>query len=88
MLFLCVFLAGREQYQEIGRDVTMQCGKLENNTTVSWKVNGTDVMAQHRLEGPRLILSKVNLHHNGRYSCFEEPAGEKRDYISLYVGCK
>ncbi|XP_023816901.1 ciliary neurotrophic factor receptor subunit alpha isoform X1 [Oryzias latipes] len=79
-------LAGREQYQEIGRDVTMQCGKLENNTTVSWKVNGTDVMAQHRLEGPRLILSKVNLHHNGRYSCFEEPAGEKRDYISLYVG--
>lgn len=88
LLFLCVFTAARAQYEQMGRDVTMQCGKLDSNASVSWKVNGTDVMAQHRLEGPRLTLSKVDLHHNGRYSCFEEPAGEMRDYISLHVGCE
>ncbi|RVE65607.1 hypothetical protein OJAV_G00118110 [Oryzias javanicus] len=79
-------LAARAQYEQMGRDVTMQCGKLDSNASVSWKVNGTDVMVQHRLAGPRLTLSKVDLHHNGRYSCFEEPAGEMRDYISLHVG--
>uniref|UniRef100_A0A3Q1BQC4 Ciliary neurotrophic factor receptor n=1 Tax=Amphiprion ocellaris TaxID=80972 RepID=A0A3Q1BQC4_AMPOC len=74
------------QYERMGSDVTMQCGSLDNNTSVSWKVNGTDVKAQHRLEGPRLILTQVDLGHNGLYSCFQNPHGERRDTILLHIG--
>lgn len=64
----------------------MQCGSLDDDASVSWKVNGTDVKAQHRLEGPRLILTEVYLSHNGLYSCFQNPHGERRDTIYLHIG--
>ncbi|XP_041825194.1 ciliary neurotrophic factor receptor subunit alpha isoform X2 [Melanotaenia boesemani] len=79
-------LVARNQYGRMGSDVTMQCGSLDNDASVSWKVNGTDVKAQHRLEGPRLILTEVNLGHNGLYSCFQNPHGERRDTILLHIG--
>lgn len=72
----------------MGSDVTMQCGTLENDASVSWKVNGTDVKAQHHLEGPRLMLTQVGLGHNGLYSCFQNPHGERRDTINLHIGSK
>lgn len=70
----------------MGGDVTMQCGSLDEEASVSWKVNGTDVKAQHRLEGPRLILARGSLSHNGLYSCFQNPHGERRDTIYLHLG--
>ncbi|KAL1267003.1 hypothetical protein QQF64_002678, partial [Cirrhinus molitorella] len=47
------------QYERIGSDVTMQCGSLDNDASVTWKVNGTDVKARRREEGPRLILMEL-----------------------------
>ncbi|XP_029023941.1 ciliary neurotrophic factor receptor subunit alpha isoform X1 [Betta splendens] len=79
-------LVARNQYERMSSDVTMQCGSLDSDASVSWKVNGTDVKAQHRLEGPRLILSQVGLGHNGLYSCFQNPNGERRDTIYLHIG--
>lgn len=76
----------RNQYERMGSDVTMQCGSLNNDASVSWKVNGTDVKAQHSLEGPRLVLTQVDLGHNGLYSCFQNPNGERRDTIYLHIG--
>lgn len=70
----------------MGGDVTMQCGSLDEDASVSWKVNGTDLKAQHRLEGPRLLLTQVSLSHNGLYSCFQNPHGERRDTIYLHIG--
>ncbi|XP_063067169.1 ciliary neurotrophic factor receptor subunit alpha, partial [Engraulis encrasicolus] len=77
---------GRIQYEKIGTDVTMQCGSLGSDASVSWKVNGSDVKARHRVEGPRLILTSVDLGHKGYYSCFQEPHGDLRDQISLRLG--
>ncbi|XP_028830747.1 ciliary neurotrophic factor receptor subunit alpha isoform X2 [Denticeps clupeoides] len=79
-------LGARIQYEKIGSDVTMQCGSLGSDASATWKVNGTDVRARHREEGPRLILMEVDLSHNGLYSCFENPNGERRDQINLRVG--
>ncbi|XP_029920490.1 ciliary neurotrophic factor receptor subunit alpha [Myripristis murdjan] len=79
-------LVGRIQYERMGSDVTMQCGSLDNDASVSWKVNGTDIKARHRLEGPRLLLTQVDLGHNGLYSCFQNPHGERRDTINLRIG--
>lgn len=78
---------GRIQYARIGSDVTMQCGSLDNDASVMWKVNGTDVKAQRREEGPRLILIKVDMNSNGLYSCFQNPDDfQRRDQITLRVG--
>lgn len=85
---LCPFLVARIQYERMGSDVTMQCGSLDNDASVSWKVNGTDIKARHRLEGPRLLLTQVDLGHNGLYSCFQNPHGERRDTINLRIGSK
>ncbi|CAL9683603.1 unnamed protein product [Knipowitschia caucasica] len=79
-------LVGRNQYEKMGSDVTMLCGALDNSTSVTWKVNGTDVKAPHRVEGPRLLLTRVNSSHNGLYSCFQNPHGERRDSINLRIG--
>uniref|UniRef100_A0A673MFC2 Ciliary neurotrophic factor receptor n=1 Tax=Sinocyclocheilus rhinocerous TaxID=307959 RepID=A0A673MFC2_9TELE len=76
----------RIQYERIGNDVTMQCGSLDNDASVTWKVNGTDVKARRREEGPRLILMEVNMSSNGLYSCFQNPDGQRRDQINLRVG--
>uniref|UniRef100_A0A8C2KLS4 Ciliary neurotrophic factor receptor n=1 Tax=Cyprinus carpio TaxID=7962 RepID=A0A8C2KLS4_CYPCA len=76
----------RIQYEKIGSDVTMQCGSLDNDASVTWKVNGTDVKARRREEGPRLILMEVNMSSNGLYSCFQNPDGQRRDQINLRVG--
>uniref|UniRef100_A0A3Q0QQN9 Ciliary neurotrophic factor receptor n=1 Tax=Amphilophus citrinellus TaxID=61819 RepID=A0A3Q0QQN9_AMPCI len=84
--FLTSHCFARNQYGRIGSDVTMQCGSLDNDASVSWKVNGTDVRAQHHLEGPRLILTEVDLSHTGLYSCFQNPHGERRDTIYLHIG--
>lgn len=66
----------------------MQCGSLDNDASVTWKVNGTDVKARRREEGPRLILMEVNMSSNGLYSCFQNPDGQRRDQINLRVGRK
>ncbi|KAF7658516.1 hypothetical protein LDENG_00010710 [Lucifuga dentata] len=79
-------LVARNQYERMGSDVTMQCGSLDNDASVSWKVNGTDVKARHRVEGPRLVLTQADLGHNGLYSCFQNPHGERRDTINLRIG--
>ncbi|XP_017266196.1 ciliary neurotrophic factor receptor subunit alpha isoform X1 [Kryptolebias marmoratus] len=79
-------LVARNQYERMGSDVTMQCGSLDRDASVSWKVNGTDVISPHHLEGPRLILTEVDLGHNGLYSCFQNPHGDRRDTIYLHVG--
>ncbi|MBN3301029.1 CNTFR factor, partial [Amia calva] len=79
-------IGARIQYEKIGSDVTMQCGTLDNDASVTWKVNGTDVKDQKVEEGPRLILQEVNLSSNGLYSCFENPNGDRRDQITLRVG--
>lgn len=76
---------GRIQYEMIGSDVTMMCGTLESDASVTWKVNGTDVEAD-KVEGPRLILKEVALASNGLYSCFENPTGDLKDQITLRVG--
>ncbi|XP_057176522.1 ciliary neurotrophic factor receptor subunit alpha [Triplophysa rosa] len=76
----------RIQYEKIGSDVTLQCGSLDNDASVTWKVNGTDVKARRREEGPRLILMKVDMSSNGLYSCFQNPDGQRRDQINLRVG--
>ncbi|XP_014856790.1 PREDICTED: ciliary neurotrophic factor receptor subunit alpha-like isoform X2 [Poecilia mexicana] len=81
-------LVARNQYERRGSDVTMQCGSLESDASVSWKVNGTDIEAQHQLNGPKLILTQVDLDHNGLYSCFQNPHGERRDTILLHIGSK
>lgn len=79
-------LVARNQYGQVGGDVTMQCGSLDGDASASWKVNGTDVKAAHRLRGPRLLLPQVDLGHSGLYSCFQDPHGERRDTIYLHVG--
>ncbi|KAJ3605055.1 hypothetical protein NHX12_027105 [Muraenolepis orangiensis] len=79
-------LVARNQYERMGSDVTMRCGSLDDEASVSWKVNGTDVRARHRLDGPRLVLTQVDLGHNGLYSCFQNPRGERRDTINLRIG--
>ncbi|XP_066507458.1 ciliary neurotrophic factor receptor subunit alpha isoform X2 [Hoplias malabaricus] len=76
----------RIQYAQIGSNVTMQCGSLDNEASVTWKVNGTDVKAQQKEEGPRLTLMKVDMSSNGLYSCFQNPDGQRRDQITLRVG--
>ncbi|XP_041090708.1 ciliary neurotrophic factor receptor subunit alpha-like isoform X2 [Polyodon spathula] len=76
---------GRIQYEMIGSDVTMMCATLESDASVTWKVNGTDVKAD-KVEGPRLILKEVSLASNALYSCFENPAGDLKDQITLRVG--
>lgn len=86
---ICYVSSGaRIQYERIGSDVTMQCGSLDNDASVTWKVNGTDVKARRREEGPRLILMEVNMSSNGLYSCFQNPDGQRRDQINLRVGRK
>ncbi|XP_035247707.1 ciliary neurotrophic factor receptor subunit alpha-like isoform X1 [Anguilla anguilla] len=77
---------GRIQYEKIGSDVTMQCGSLGDEASVTWKVNGTDVKARQVQEGPRLVLMEVDPSSNGLYSCFENPNGERRDQIILRTG--
>lgn len=79
-------LGARNQYERMGSDVTMQCGSLDSDAMVTWKVNGTDVRAQRREEGPRLVLMEAGLSSNGLYSCFQEPNGERRDQINLRIG--
>uniref|UniRef100_A0AAZ3NW48 Ig-like domain-containing protein n=1 Tax=Oncorhynchus tshawytscha TaxID=74940 RepID=A0AAZ3NW48_ONCTS len=74
------------QYERMDGDVTMQCGSLDSDASVTWKVNGTDVKAHHREEGSRLILMEVDLSNNGLYSCFQNPNGERRDQINLRIG--
>ncbi|TRY54433.1 hypothetical protein DNTS_023701 [Danionella cerebrum] len=64
----------------------MQCGSLDNDASVTWKVNGTDVKARRREEGPRLILLEVNMSSNGLYSCFQNSVDQRRDQITLRVG--
>ncbi|KAL0963276.1 hypothetical protein UPYG_G00352070 [Umbra pygmaea] len=76
----------RIQYERMGGDVTMQCGSLDSDASVTWKVNGTDVKALHREEGSKLILMEVDVSNNGLYSCFQEPDGERRDQINLRIG--
>ncbi|XP_072570408.1 ciliary neurotrophic factor receptor subunit alpha isoform X1 [Paramormyrops kingsleyae] len=76
----------RVQYERMGSDVTMQCGTLEADASVTWKVNGTDVKAQRVEQGSRLILKQVDLSSSGLYSCFQDPGGERRDQINLRVG--
>ncbi|KAL4617237.1 ciliary neurotrophic factor receptor subunit alpha isoform X1 [Arapaima gigas] len=76
----------RVQYERIGSDVTMQCGALEADASVTWKVNGTDLKAQRLERGPLLTLMEVDLSSNGLYSCFQNPNGERRDQINLRVG--
>ncbi|XP_018606405.1 ciliary neurotrophic factor receptor subunit alpha isoform X2 [Scleropages formosus] len=76
----------RVQYERMGSDVTMQCGALEADASVTWKVNGTDVRAQRVEKGPLLTLMEVDLSSNGLYSCFQNPNGERRDQINLRVG--
>lgn len=85
---LCLFLADRIQYGRIGSDVTMQCGSLDNDASVSWKMNGTYVKAQHSLEGPRLILTNVSLNHTGLYTCFQKQDDDKHEAIFLQIGSK
>lgn len=87
-LDLSVLSVARNQYERMGSDVTMQCGSLNSDASVSWKVNGTDLISPHHLEGPKLILTEVDLRHNGLYSCFQNPDGERRDTIYLHVGRK
>ncbi|KAM6987022.1 ciliary neurotrophic factor receptor subunit alpha isoform 1-T2 [Aplochiton taeniatus] len=79
-------LGARNQYERMGSDVTMRCGSLDSEAAVTWKVNGTDVKARHREEGPRLVLTQVDLSHNGLYSCFQDTHDERRDQISLRIG--
>ncbi|KPP59823.1 ciliary neurotrophic factor receptor subunit alpha-like [Scleropages formosus] len=79
-------LCARVQYERMGSDVTMQCGALEADASVTWKVNGTDVRAQRVEKGPLLTLMEVDLSSNGLYSCFQNPNGERRDQINLRVG--
>ncbi|XP_041915878.1 LOW QUALITY PROTEIN: ciliary neurotrophic factor receptor subunit alpha [Alosa sapidissima] len=76
----------RVQYEHRDTDVTMQCGTLASEASVTWKVNGTDVKAERREEGPQLILFNVDVSHNGLYSCFQNPNGERRDQINLRIG--
>lgn len=66
----------------------MQCGSLDNDASVTWKVNGTDVKARRREDGPRLILLEVDMSSNGLYSCFQNSDGQRRDVINLRVGRK
>ncbi|KAK1800575.1 hypothetical protein P4O66_005783, partial [Electrophorus voltai] len=96
LCFLCCLLGptcsragARIQYARIGNDVTMQCGSLDNDASVTWKVNGTDVKAQRREKGPQLTLMEVDMSSNGLYSCFQNqnPDGQRRDQITLRVGC-
>lgn len=77
---------GRIQYARLGSNVTMQCGSLDNEASVTWKVNGTDVKAKRREEGPRLILMEVDMSSNGLYSCFQNPDGQRRDQITFRTG--
>ncbi|KAK3521399.1 hypothetical protein QTP70_004353 [Hemibagrus guttatus] len=77
---------GRIQYARIGSNVTMQCGSLDSDASVTWKVNGTDVKAKRREEGPRLILLEVDMSSNGLYSCFQNPDGQRRDQITFRIG--
>lgn len=77
---------GRIQYGRIDSNVTMQCGSLDNDASVTWKVNGTDVKAKRREEGPRLILLEVDMSSNGLYSCFQNPDGQRRDQITFRIG--
>ncbi|KAI4902551.1 hypothetical protein NFI96_020801 [Prochilodus magdalenae] len=64
----------------------MLCGSLDNDASVTWKVNGTDVKARRREEGPRLTLMEVDMSNNGLYSCFQNSDDQRSDQISLRVG--
>ncbi|XP_070792127.1 ciliary neurotrophic factor receptor subunit alpha [Pituophis catenifer annectens] len=72
-------------YAQLGTDVTIPCGSVDQETPVTWTANSTDLDASH-LSGSHLLLRNVDLSHSGQYSCYEGPLWHLRDRVNLKVG--
>ncbi|XP_007436933.2 ciliary neurotrophic factor receptor subunit alpha-like [Python bivittatus] len=72
-------------YAQLGTDVTIPCGSVDQETAVTWTANSTDLDASH-LNGSHLVLRNVDLSHNGQYSCYEGSSWHLKDRVNLKVG--
>ncbi|XP_062828696.1 ciliary neurotrophic factor receptor subunit alpha isoform X2 [Anolis carolinensis] len=72
-------------YAQLGTDVTLQCGSVDPEATVTWTANTTDLDASH-LNGSRLVLHNVDLSQSGQYSCYEGTSWHLKYRVNLKVG--
>ncbi|XP_060092241.1 ciliary neurotrophic factor receptor subunit alpha [Heteronotia binoei] len=72
-------------YAQLGKDVTLQCGTVNRDATVTWTANNTDLDASH-LNGSWLVLRHVDLSHSGLYSCYEGSSWHLKYRVYLRVG--
>ncbi|ETE72387.1 Ciliary neurotrophic factor receptor subunit alpha, partial [Ophiophagus hannah] len=72
-------------YVQLGTNVTIPCGSVDQGTPVTWTANSTDLDASH-LSGSHLVLRNVDLSHSGQYSCYEGPSWHLKDRVNLKVG--
>ncbi|XP_061469121.1 ciliary neurotrophic factor receptor subunit alpha isoform X3 [Rhineura floridana] len=73
------------RYAQLGTDVTISCGSIDQDATVTWAANSTDLDASH-LNGSRLVLRNVDLSHSGQYSCYEGSSWHLKYQVILKVG--
>ncbi|XP_053157706.1 ciliary neurotrophic factor receptor subunit alpha isoform X3 [Hemicordylus capensis] len=73
------------QYAQLGTDVTIPCGSVDQEIAVTWTANSTDLDASH-LNGSRLVLRNVDLSQSGQYSCYEGPSWHLKYRVNLKVG--
>ncbi|XP_077202711.1 ciliary neurotrophic factor receptor subunit alpha [Paroedura picta] len=73
------------KYAQLGKDVTLQCGSLDQEAVVTWTANNTDLDASH-LNGSWLVLQHVDLAHSGLYSCYEGSSWHLKYRVNLRVG--
>uniref|UniRef100_A0ABM5FUQ4 Ciliary neurotrophic factor receptor subunit alpha isoform X3 n=1 Tax=Pogona vitticeps TaxID=103695 RepID=A0ABM5FUQ4_9SAUR len=72
-------------YAQLGTDVTLLCGSVDQDAAVTWTANSTDLDASH-LNGSRLVLRNVDLSHSGQYTCYEGPSWHVKYRVNLRVG--
>uniref|UniRef100_A0A8D0H128 Ciliary neurotrophic factor receptor subunit alpha n=1 Tax=Sphenodon punctatus TaxID=8508 RepID=A0A8D0H128_SPHPU len=85
---LSLFFASSDthiQYARMGTDVTMQCGAMDWDASVTWTANGTDIDESH-LNGSQLVLRNVDLTHSGQYFCYEGSSWHLKYQTTLKVG--
>ncbi|XP_044299979.1 ciliary neurotrophic factor receptor subunit alpha [Varanus komodoensis] len=72
-------------YAQLGSNVTVPCGSVDQDAPVTWTANSTDLDAS-LLNGSRLVLQSVDLSHSGQYSCYEGSSWHLKYRVNLKVG--
>ncbi|KAF7240033.1 Ciliary neurotrophic factor receptor subunit alpha, partial [Varanus komodoensis] len=71
-------------YAQLGSNVTVPCGSVDQDAPVTWTANSTDLDAS-LLNGSRLVLQSVDLSHSGQYSCYEGSSWHLKYRVNLKV---